>query len=261
MFVFYCLYLYNKYTKNNINNINNIKKMGRKCEIETTDEELMEWIKSKKTCKELRADSYAFYQRCIKRGLNVHFPGKHKKKKDKWTDEELIEWCKSFQTRKSMREADYSRYLMILKRELKQHLPPKMTRCGNTVGQIKEKKKREPKEPKTPKKVDESTPEEKKWMKMYNGMDYGDGNILCGRCLEIKPKKKGLICYTCAKVIVSNNSKGLDTNKFNVKDYFVNTKITDGGKVFYIGTRVDERTQDYLTKLGYGFMFKEEYSV
>lgn len=228
--------------------------MARTCVDPKTDEELIEWIKSKETIKDLRIDNYAWYQQCIKRGLREHFPPKMTTK-NRYTDKELIEWIQSFETRGQLRENDFNKYVVCKRRKLCKHFPPKLTRCGNTVGQVKPVKERKirpvvEKKEKEEKEVDRSR-------KMYRGMDYKDGNILCGRCLETKPKTKGLICYTCAKIIVNNNGKGIDINKWNVKDYYCNTKITDGGRTFEIGIRVDEKTQNYLTLLGYGFIFKD----
>jgi hypothetical protein len=66
-----------------------------------SDEELIEWIESFETKKELRNDSYAKYQTCIIRGLNSHFNKLNGN--SKYTDEELIEWIKSFETRNDIK--------------------------------------------------------------------------------------------------------------------------------------------------------------
>jgi len=252
--------------------------MARTCVDPKTDEELIEWIKSKETIKDLRIDNYAWYQQCIKRGLREHFPPKMTTK-TKYSDKELIEWLSQFETRAQIREADFNKYVLCKRRKLV--FPPKLTRCGNPVGsalkekeeikQRREKERQEELERRAKSKIDvkvsttsdvgkseDVVEKTDRTRKMYRGMDYKDGNILCGRCLEVKPKTKGLICYTCAKIIVNHNGRGIDTNKWNVKDYFCNTKITDGGRVFEIGIKVDEKTQKYLTMIGYGFIFKEE---
>ena len=229
--------------------------MARTCVDPKTDEELIEWIKSKETIKDLRIDNYAWYQQCIKRGLREHFPPKMTTK-TKYSDKELIEWISQFETRAQIREADFNKYVLCKRRKLT--FPPKLTRCGNPVGSGEQKYPYEKKERKVRPVVQKEEKEVDRSRKMYRGMDYKDGNILCGRCLEVKPKTKGLICYTCAKIIVNHNGRGIDTNKWNVKDYFCNTKITDGGRVFEIGIKVDEKTQKYLTMIGYGFIFKEE---
>lgn len=220
-----------------------------------TDEELIEWIKSKESIKELRLENYAWYQQCRIRGLNTYFPPKMSAKL-KYEDKDLIEWIQSFETISEMRADDFNKYVLCKRRKLNKYFPKKLTRCGNPVGEtktepVKERKMKPVLEVKEDKDPDRSR-------RMYRGMDYKDGNILCGRCLEVKPKTKGLICYTCVKIIASHNAKGIDTNKWNVKDYFCNTKITDGGRVFEIGIKVDSKTQNYLTMLGYGFIFKEE---
>jgi hypothetical protein len=230
-----------------------------------TDEELIEWIKSKKTIKELRMDNYAHYQQCIKRGLKGYFPEKMTSQL-KYTDEELIEWIESFDTIGEMRNDSYNKYTVSKRRKLNKYFPKKRTRCGNIAGveAAKEPKVVRERKMKPVKETPEPTPVEKveRTKKMYKGMNLNDGNILCGRCLETKPKSNSrLICYTCQKVIASNTTRGIDTNKFNVKDYFCHTKIVDGGREFHIDLRTDERTQEYLTLIGYGFIFKEEYDV
>lgn len=234
-----------------------------------TDEELIEWIKSKETIKELRMDNYAHYQQCMKRGLKEHFPEKMTSQL-KYTDEELIEWIKSFDTIGEMRNDSYNKYIVSKRRKLNKYFPSKRTRCGNIAGVVKVKGKRgrprknpdaDPVE-KAVRSVKKPVPDKDRTLPsmMYKATFLtGTGNILCGRCLEEKepsPKNKNL-CSFCFSRIMVDKQRGVDTNKWNVRDIFVNTKINHNEKVFYIGIRVDEKTQDYLTMVGYGFIFKE----
>jgi hypothetical protein len=230
-----------------------------------TDDELIEWIKSKETIKELRMENYGWYQQCRIRGLNKYFPEKMTSQL-KYTNEELIEWIQSFDTIGEMRNDSYNKYIVSKRRKLNKYFPNKRTRCGNIAGieKVKEPKVVRERKMKPVKEKPEPTPTEKveRAKRMYHGSKLENDNILCGRCLETKPRYKSrLVCYTCQKVIASNTTRGIDTNKFNIKDYFCHTKITDGGREFHIGLRVDERTQEYLTLIGYSFIFKEEYDI
>jgi hypothetical protein len=50
---------------------------------------------------------------------------------------------------------------------------------------------------------------------------------------------------------------GLDHNKWNVRDAFCHTTVYHHEKVFEIGIMVDDKTLNYLTSVGYSFLFKE----
>ena len=243
-----------------------------------TDEELKEWIKSFTTKRDLRSDNYSKYTMCLRRGLHELFPTTHAGRK--WSDDDLIEWIKSFNTIADMRSDNTSKYFSCCRRGLHEHFPSKRTKSGNIVGtnkldkeqqkvlkaQLKEekrllkedkqKKKEEKKEEKKAN-VDSSTAS-----KMYSGKKLENGNIICGRCLEEsnRPSRHNTyMCHTCYNKYMNKRTAGLEHNKWNIRDEFCHTQIKHHEKVFTIGLKVDERTQNYLTMIGYGFIFKEPY--
>jgi len=96
---------------------------------------------------------------------------------------------------------------------------------------------------------------------IWRAIQLHDGKIVCGRCLEPNDpsKQNRSLCFNCYRRVIILQSYGRDLNRWNVRDTFCYTKINHHEKVFEIGVRVDERTQEYLTAIGYGFIFKEPY--
>ena len=95
----------------------------------------------------------------------------------------------------------------------------------------------------------------------YEGEKYEDGSIICGRCLEWKEnsqKNCSGLCKACYTRVQVCNTMGKEHNKWNVRDAYTNTLIKHYEKEFHIGIKVDERTKQYLTLIGYGFIFKDE---
>jgi hypothetical protein len=93
-----------------------------------------------------------------------------------------------------------------------------------------------------------------------------NGMIICARCFEEKEHSKGnknfcKQCYTWIVNIRAQQNYGKEKtnqmNKWNVRDIYCNTVIRHHEKEFQIGLKVDERTEKYLTTIGYGFIFKE----
>jgi hypothetical protein len=253
-----------------------------------SDEELIEWIKSFETKKELRNDSYGKYQACLARGLNIHFNKLNGN--SKYTDEELIEWIKSFETRKDIKAQSIPKYQACLRRGLHEYFPKRRVK-GECKGGMtseerdrlreerksvriekrrleKEDKKRLKEEDK--KRLKEERLSKKKMnsklglnvaSKVYRSVKLQSGLIICGRCLEEKSPSRmsSSICQSCYKSYIKYNGLGVDHNKFNIRDPFCNTQIKYHEKVFDIGVRVDERTQNYLRLIGYDFIFKDVY--
>ena len=154
----------------------------------------------------------------------------------KRSNDDLIKAVSEYKNLSDLRKGDHNLYLLMRRRGLIEHLPPKEVRSNDKCRTLPSM--------------------------LFRGTQLtGTGGIICGRCLEEKEPSASNknICKPCYNRIINLSLKGLDTNKWNIKDIFVNTKITHNEKVFYIGARVDEKTQDYLSKVGYSFIFKEEY--
>lgn len=85
-----------------------------------------------------------------------------------------------------------------------------------------------------------------------------NGEWMCGRCFKDNSFKKNHTntCTKCYSTIVNRKMKGVDTNPWNIRDEFVNIKITDEGREWYIGLRTNRKTQEELARLGYSFIFK-----
>jgi len=96
---------------------------------------------------------------------------------------------------------------------------------------------------------------------MWRAIKLHNGMILCGRCLEPnKPSKQNkAMCHDCWKRAMRHAQYDRDQNKFNVKDAYCFSTIRHHEKTFKIDILVDEKTQRYLTAVGYGFIFKDPY--
>lgn len=243
-----------------------------------SNEELIDWIKSFKSSKEMRNDSYGKYCACLRRGLNEYFPSEHGL--SKYTDEFLIEWISGFSKRSDMKRSCNAKYQACLRRGLDIYFPDKVTRGGFKIGWTREEIDRLKSERKSLRDEKKRLSEERKRLresrkilkeesdkykdtpsKMYKWTPLENGNIICGRCFEeSKPSMKSKsMCVRCYKYYMRYRTYNKDFNKWNVRDEFCNTTITHHEKVFNIGVRVDERTQNYLTLVGYSFLFKDVY--
>lgn len=205
-----------------------------------TDEELLDEIRKFASIKELREVDLNLYQIARRRGLSKDI----KKYSSKYTDEELIDWINSYTTRTQLYKNSNVRYDECIRRGLDIHFPD---RVNKSRVEKKKKPERVILKPKTaPSYLFKTTKNE-------------DGTHTCGRCLQVFIKTNKPTCRKCYNRISSLNSAKKDTNPWNVKDEFCNIEIKHHEKVFNIGIIVDERTQWYLTAVGYGFMFKEPY--
>ncbi len=231
-----------------------------------TDEDIKSKLELYSSIKELRQGDLNLYQIARKRGLLTEL-----QLKIEHTDEYLIDWIKQFKRRADIRDADVNKYHMCLRRGLDIYFPPKLTKNGNEIGTFKAKtdalreEKRLLKEAKRllkeSRKVecldkDEVEPLQRN---IFTPI-IEDGIFTCGRCL-VKGKEASVrnssICMGCYRVVSYRRKMGVYVNPYNVKDEYCNTVIKHHEKVFNIGIKVDDRMQDYLSKVGYWFMFKE----
>ena len=204
--------------------------------------------------------------------IKVKTPHSRKSRCNKYTDEEIIEVISKYETRGEIRiSSDSSYYYMAIRRGLTEYLPPKRTKSGIIVGtslelkllrqKEKELKKLQKKEhhqlnkiKKSEKKIDNSS------LIMFPMINM-EGKNFCGRChivdLAVDCSGNKNLCSLCYSRKNYLLSRGKYSNLFNVKDEYVNTIIKHHEKVFEIGLKVDDKTQDYLTRIGYQFIFKE----
>jgi len=180
----------------------------------------------------------------------------------KWTDEQIIDAISKYETLKDLRmSADKPFYFLALKRDLRDYLPVKRTRCMNIVGSAllaKEKAKQE--EPVKEKKKPGPKPKVqrvKRTVQVYKTTFENDVKI-CGRCFQNEPKTpRSVLCKPCQKVYARNQAYERPHTPWNVYQEFCNTVIKHHEKTFEIGIRVDERLQNYLTLVGYAFIFQD----
>jgi hypothetical protein len=191
-----------------------------------TDLQLVEWILSKDSGKEMRADSESKYQISYKRKLNIFFPEKQSLKdrepRKKWSKKEINEIIKLTIDER----AEY----------IKKH---KATYSKDNHHSAKV-------------------------LFIPVELEDKDGNItkMCGRCLkELSklPKGSKTLCKTCMNACYKFTFRGEDLNPWNVRDPFIHSTLKHHEKTFHIGMIVDEKTQKYLTAVGYDFIFKEIY--
>lgn len=187
----------------------------------------------------------------------------------KYTKQEIIEVISKYETIKDLRESeDKSFYSLALRRGLREYLPVKRTKAMNIVGstlekkllvkeekvvQIKEKKKPGPK----PKEKLPKIPKVSKGVQVYKHT-FENGVKICGRCFINEPKTpKSVLCKQCNKVYATKHAYEKDHVPYNLKQDFCNLTIKHHEKIFKLGIRVDERLQNYLTLVGYSFLFQE----
>ena len=168
---------------------------------------------------------------------------------NKYTDEYIIEVISKYKTRTELRMSlDSNYYYMVVRRGLKDFLPPKRNTNGDIIQRPLELKNEYLNE------------EDDKKLIMFP-MLIIDGRRICGRCHVVDlgldcsgNKNLCSLCYSRKNYLIS---QGKNTNLFNVKDEYVNTIIKHHEKVFEIGLKVDDRMEGYLTRVGYGFIFKD----
>jgi hypothetical protein len=251
-----------------------------------TEEELIEWIGLFDTIADMRADDSNKYHSCLRKGLKGIFPKKNVGKK--YTDEQLIEWASSFASAGDARLDNGGKYATVLRRGLGDHFNRKRKKKSAWTEEQREEWKKHSSMTKEEKQVIrrqkleekralKGTPKEVVRVKrkrievcnldsttvsrMYTGVPLEGGIIICGRCGEQHPRNRHStdICNLCYAMYMKYRRIGIDHNKWNVRDEFCHTTIKHYEKTFNIGIKVDERMQNYLTLIGYGFIFKEVY--
>lgn len=182
----------------------------------------------------------------------------------KWTNEQIIDAISKYETLKDLRmSADKPFYFLALKRDLRDYLPVKRTRCMNIVGSALEKKllakqeKSVKENKKTGPKPKEKVEKIKRTVQVYKPAFENDVKI-CGRCFQNEPKTpRSVLCKPCQKVYARNQAYERPHTPWNLYQEYCNTTIRHHEKTFQLGIRVDERLQNYLTLVGYGFIFQD----
>jgi len=198
-------------------------------------------------------------------------------RKSKYTDEVLIEFIEQH---KHLRRIDIQNehrtmYQAIRNRGLLHLLPPKTTRSGGIAGEgiwaqvYKERAENKPKRNRSVKNVvkpteDRERPQTPKLM--YKSYKIDDNTYFCGRCQQERTLDKfnghtKTLCSKCYNKVGHYMGKDQDTNPWNVKDYYCNSVVNvSESQKFEIGIKVEPRLQEWLTKIGYQFIFKRFYN-
>ena len=201
----------------------------------------------------------------------------------KYTDQELIDVVEQYDTIKDLRAGeDLHFYFLAKRRGLGHYLPARRTKDMNLVGSslertitLKEQRAIERQEIKNLKEQEKFDKKEAKRRgaynvksgdttiasKMYREVEV-DGVKICGRCLEHDlglghSKMNKNICQPCYAKYLYLRQHNRDSNPHNIKDEYCHIKITHHEKIFQIGIKADKKLEDYLTMIGYGFIFKE----
>lgn len=227
---------------------------------EWTDEEIIEVISKYETISDLRmSEDRSFYSLCLRRDLREYLPLKRTRSnnivgtslerknksreprklvkggsKHKWTDEQIIEVISKYETIKDLRiSGDGSFYYLCLSRDLRQHLPPKTNRVKKENDKMTKSKQ------------------------LYKHT-FIEGVKICGRCFTLQPKTpRSILCKDCQKIYARKNAYDVEHVPYNLKQEYCNTTINHYEKTFELGIKVDEKLQNYLTLVGYGFIFKD----
>lgn len=84
----------------------------------------------------------------------------------------------------------------------------------------------------------------------------------CGRCFRSDmpwSRNRTNLCKHCCNRIATLTAQGRELNPWNIRDQFANTIIRHWEKTFVIGLHAPDKLKDYLTLVGYGFIFKDIY--
>jgi DNA-directed RNA polymerase subunit RPC12/RpoP len=190
----------------------------------------------------------------------------------KYTDDEIIDVLSKYESIKDLRAGDDLNFYYLSKRRgLSEYLPARRTKAMNLVGSSLERtiasKEERAKEIKNLKEQDKSNKKERKESRghrakmLFRSEKIDDETIYCGRCLKETEKKdiskhNKNLCRKCYSRYLYLTKIGQDTNPHNIKDEYCHITINHNEKVFHIGIFADKRVEDYLTKIGYYFIFK-----
>lgn len=184
------------------------------------------------------------------------------KGKSKYTDRELIDWQLSKNTNLELRTDHNSKYQIAYKRKLNMFFPEKGKHREWTKQEIDEI---------IAMSIDErieytankrAVYQKKETRTLFIPAELEDGTKLCARCLKelsALPKGTKIMCKPCMNACYKFTFRGQDLNPWNVRDQFIHSTIRHHEKTFHLGMIADERTQRYLTAVGYEFIFKELY--
>jgi hypothetical protein len=182
----------------------------------------------------------------------------------KYTNEEIIEALSKYETITDLRAGEDTHFYYLAKRSARERkITKREERELRRVEKLKlkeekeqaklEKKRRGPYNLKNGDKTIAS--------RMYREIEI-DGEPICGRCLEYnlnngRAKENASICQSCYNKYIYLRAQGLDSNPHNVKDEYCHIRITHHEKIFTIGIKTEQKLQDYLTLVGYSFIFKD----
>ncbi len=187
-------------------------------------------------------------------------------KENVYSDQDIIDKALEYNRLVHLRTANMSLYQLIRRRGMLDRIrelmldKPRRKRAKNGEAVKREKRIRLPKEPvekpvKRPAIKKEHNEGSCKYL--YRAIRKQDEPSLCGRCFVNEPRRKrSHLCKPCYRVYTNCQVQEKSHVPHNILQKFCNTKITHHEKVFLIGIKVDERTQAYLTAVGYGFIFQ-----
>ena len=198
-----------------------------------------------------------------------------KRGENAYTDESILDKAATFESLAGLRSANFSFYQLIRRRELlaevrhrfnvkavERYLASKIEKEKAEAMKVSQeapkKRGRGPnkikKEPK-PAKVKKENPT--RGLQIYKHT-FQDGVKVCGRCfLESTKTPKSILCLKCQRVYARMYAYERPHVPWNIKQEFCNTTISHYEKRFELGIRAEERMQNYLTMVGYGFIFQD----
>jgi hypothetical protein len=172
-----------------------------------------------------------------------------------YTNEYILEKAKEYNSLKELRDDSYGFYQLVRRRglldDVREFFPA--TPYSKRVRKCKDPKDKLKPGPKPKEKVEKI----KRTVQIYKPAFENDVKI-CGRCFQNEPKTpRSTLCKACQKVYATKHAYEKEHTPWNVYQEFCNTVIKHHEKTFEIGIRVDERLQNYLTLVGYGFIFQD----
>jgi hypothetical protein len=175
----------------------------------------------------------------------------------RYTNEEIISVISKYTHLKDFREENLTLYNALVRRIngkrffdhlIKQHGGrPRKEKIPKQVKKIKEK---------VLNKNGERKPSSFFPLIVIDGVEY------CGRCKTLMSavcERNKNICKKCAAKCYSLTYIGHDLNPWNIRDQFVGSTIHHYEKTFKLELHADDNLREYLTAVGYAFIFKDVY--
>jgi hypothetical protein len=171
-----------------------------------------------------------------------------------YTNEYILEKAKGYNSLKELRDDSYGFYQLVRRRglldDVREFFP--VGKYSKRVRKLKDPKDKLKPGRKPKLKVKKVL----KTIQIYKSAFENDVKI-CGRCFQNEPKTpRSTLCKSCQKIYATKHAYEKEHVPWNLRQEYCNTIIQHYEKTFELGIKVDEKLQNYLTMVGYSFIFQ-----